>query len=127
RPQAHVLAPVAPKAQVGLFLVTPEALDRAKARAVLADRHARLGRHLLVGAGLQELADPEAAGVARGAEGRQRVVGADHLVAVGTVGLRAEEERAVVPHLREEKTGVLTQDLDVLGRDAIGFGYGFFP
>src|ERR1044072_2375144 len=53
RSQADVLAPVAPQAQVGLFLVPPEALDRAEARAVLAHFHPRLGRDLLVGGGLQ--------------------------------------------------------------------------
>src|SRR5690242_10651905 len=88
RAEADVLAAVAAQAQVGLLLVAPEALDGAEARAVLADLHRRFRRDLLVGAGLQEFADPEAAGVARGAERRQGVVGADHLVAIGDVGLR---------------------------------------
>ena len=93
----HVFPPVAADAQVGLLLVSPEAFDRAEAAAVFADQRAGLGGpDLLVGAGLQELADPEAAGVTRRAPGRQRVVGADHFVAVGNVGLGAEKEGAVV-------------------------------
>src|SRR6185295_19169199 len=126
RSQADVLPAVAAQAQIGLLLVAPEALDGAQARAVLAHFHARLGRDLLVGAGLQELADPEAAGVARGAQGRERVVGADDLVAVGDVGFRPEEERAVVPHPVQKISRVFAEDLDVLGRNAIGFRYSFF-
>src|SRR5512145_246601 len=57
--------PVAPHAQVGLRLVAGETLDRAQARAVLADRSGGLGLDLLVGAGLEKLAHPQAAGVAR--------------------------------------------------------------
>src|SRR5260370_39225642 len=79
----RVLPPIAPHPEVGLFLVAPEAFDRAEAAAIFADHRARFGGpHLLVGAGLQKLADPEAPGVARRAPGRQRVGGADHLVAV---------------------------------------------
>ena len=52
-----------------------KALQHAEPRAVFADHGAGLvGEHLLVGAGLEELADPQAAGVARGLPGRQRVV-----------------------------------------------------
>src|ERR1700738_4227288 len=93
----RVPSPVTADAKVGLLLVAPEAFDGAEAAAVFADHGARLGGlDLLVGAGLEELADPEAAGVARRRLGRQRVVGADHLVAIGDVGLRAEKERAVI-------------------------------
>src|SRR5713101_1870673 len=84
----RVLAAVAPHAQIGLFLVAPEALDRAESAAIFPDHRACLGGlHLLIGAGLQELADPQPAGIAGGPLGRQRVVGADHLVAIGDVGL----------------------------------------
>ena len=62
----------------------------------LADLAAGRGRHPLVGAGLEELAHPHAAGVARRAAGRQDVVRADRLVAVGDGRLLADEERAVV-------------------------------
>ena len=50
----------------------------------------------LVGAGLEELADPEPAGVARGAQGREDVVGADRLVAVGDrrLGRRGRASRS---------------------------------
>src|SRR5205823_3273405 len=92
-----VLPSVAADAQIGLFLVAPEALDRAEPAAIFADRRARLrGLHFLIGAGLQELADPQAASVARRALGRQRVVGADHLVPIGDVGLGPEKQRAVI-------------------------------
>src|SRR5882762_1230722 len=108
-----VLPPVAADPQVALFLVAPEALDRAKPAAIFADHHARLrGLNLLVGAGLQKLADPEAAGVARGALGRQRVVGADHLVAIGDVGLGAEEEGAVVAEAVEIAARLCRQHLN---------------
>src|SRR3954453_1594409 len=85
----RVLAAVAADAQIGLLLVAPEALDRAEAAAIFADHRARLrGFYLLIGAGLQELADPQPAGIAGRTLGRQRMVGAYHLVAVGDISLR---------------------------------------
>ena len=61
----RVTPAVAADAEVGLFLVAPEALDRAEAAAVFADHRAGFRRpDLLVGTGFQELADPETAGVA---------------------------------------------------------------
>ena len=81
-----------------------------------------VGQHLLVGAGLHELADPQPAGVARRLLGRQRVVGADHLVAIGDVGARAEEQRAVVLHAVEEHVRIARHHLHVLGGDAVGLG-----
>src|SRR4051795_8118791 len=84
----RVLAAIATDAQVGLFLMAPEAFDRAEPAAIFADHRARLrSLYFLVGAGFQELADPEPSSVAGRALGRQRVIGADHLVAVGHVGL----------------------------------------
>ena len=77
RAEADVAPAVAAQAQIGLLLVAPELLDGAEARAVVADHHAGFRGALLVGDGLEELADPEPAGVARGALGRQGVVGAD--------------------------------------------------
>src|SRR5919204_1467164 len=123
RAEPDVLPAVAAQAQVGLLLVPPEALDGTQARAVLADLHARLRRDLLVGAGLHELADPETARVARGAERGQRVIGADHLVAIGDVGLRSEEQRAVVAQMLEEVARLAREHLDVLGGDAVGFAH----
>src|SRR6266436_5493049 len=114
---------IAPNAQVGLLLVAPEALDRAEAAAIFADHGARLrGLDLLIGAGLQELADPETAGVTRRPLGRQRVVGADHLVAVGDVGLGPEEEGAVVLQALEILARFSRQHLDMLGGDTVGLG-----
>src|ERR1700732_330611 len=119
----RVLAPVPPHPQVGLLLVAPEALDGAEAAAVLADHGAGLGGlDLLVGAGLQELADPEAAGVARRSLGRQCVVGADHLVAIGDVGLGPEKEGAVVLQALEILARLSRQHLDMLGGDPVGLG-----
>jgi hypothetical protein len=58
---------VAPHPDVGLLAVAGEAFQRAQPRAVFADHRGGLvGQHLLVGAGLEELADPQAAGVAPG-------------------------------------------------------------
>ena len=63
------------------------ALHVLGASAIAATAGATRARALLgeplVGAGLEELADPQPAGVARGAQGREDVVGADRLVAVG--------------------------------------------
>src|SRR5262245_37083280 len=92
-----VASAIAAHAYVGLLGVGEEAFEDAQPRTILANERARLvGEHLLVGAGLEELSDPESAGVARRLLGRQRVIGPDHLVAVGDVGARAEEQGAVV-------------------------------
>src|SRR5437870_7310005 len=113
-----VLAAVASHPEVGLFLVAPEALNRAEPAAIFADHRARLrGLDLLIGAGLQELADPQPAGVARRAPGRQRMVGADYLVAKGDVGFRAEEQRAVILEPVEVAARLRGQHLDMLGGD----------
>src|SRR5215467_8298785 len=62
--------PVARNAQIGLRLVSGEALDGAQPRAVLADHSWRLGLDALVGAGLHELTHPQPAGVASCFAGR---------------------------------------------------------
>src|ERR1700730_10416971 len=122
----RILAAVAAHPQVGLLLVAPEAFDGAEAAAVLADHGAGLGGlDLLVGAGLQELADPETAGVARRPLGRQRVVGADDLVAIGDGGLGSEEEGAVVLQALEILARLSRQYLDMLGGDPVGLGQHF--
>ena len=77
---------------------------------------------LLEGHGLEELPDPEPAGVARRAAGREDVVRADRLVAVGDRRRLAEEERAVVPHPLEVPARVGGLDLDVLEGVRVGGG-----
>src|SRR5487761_1333293 len=108
----RVFAAVAADAQIGLLLVAPETLDRAEPAAIFADPGAGFrGFDFLVGAGLEELADPQAAGVARRTLGRQRMVGADHLVAIGDVGVRPEKDRAVIVQAVEPLAGLAGQDL----------------
>jgi predicted N-acetyltransferase YhbS len=46
--------------------------------------------------------------------------GADALVAVGDVGLLAEEEGAVVGHVAQETVRIARHDLHVLGGDVVG-------
>src|SRR5262245_59861559 len=88
----HIAPTVAAHAHIGLLGVGGEALEHAQPRAVLADaRRGFVGENLLVGAGLEEFSHPQPAGIARGLFGRQRVVGPDHIVAVGDVGARPKE------------------------------------
>ena len=121
RPSRRRASPSGARAQlrhahVAAARVRLEALDAALARADLADRRAlRRGvAHLLVGHGLEELADPEPAAVARRAGRRQDVVGADRLVAVGDRRALAEEERAVVAASARGTSAGPGEDLDVL-------------
>ncbi len=101
--------------------MTRKSLEDAEPRAVFPDLRGRLvGQHFLIRAGLEELSDPEAAGIACCLLGRQRVIGADHLVAIGDVGARAQEQRAVVFHVGEEIIGIAGHHLYVLGGDAVG-------
>src|SRR5205823_12089754 len=80
-------------ADIGLFLMSPESLDGAQPRAILADENARLFRAFLIGNRLQELADPEPACIPGSALRGQRVICTDDFVAVRDVGLRAQEQR----------------------------------
>ena len=77
----------------------------------------------MIGAGLEEFSHPQAAGVARGLPGRQRVIGSDHLVAVGDIGAGPEKQRAVVLHVGEEVIRISRHHLDVLGGDAVGLAH----
>src|SRR5690606_28090426 len=84
-------------ADVCLLGVAGKALKHAQSRAVFAYHCGGCVRgDTLICAGLHELADPKAAGVTRRLPGRQRVIGADHLVAKSDVGARAEEQRTIV-------------------------------
>src|SRR5258708_4261477 len=90
-PLSHgVLAAIAPDAQVRLLLVTGEVLDRAEPGTVFADHRGRLGRHLLIRHGLEEFPDPQTTSIPRGPLRRQRVIGADHLVAISDIGFLAK-------------------------------------
>src|SRR5262245_48332539 len=108
----HVAAAIAAHAHIGLLGMGGEALEDAQPRAVFADaRRGLVGEHLLVGAGLEEFSHPQPAGIARSLLGRQRMVGPYHLVAVGDVGARPEEQRAVVLHVGEEVIGIARHHL----------------
>lgn len=73
-----------------------EALEGAKPGAFLADNQRGGFADSLIRACLQEFADPKAARVASSALGGQGVIGTNDLVAVGNIGLRAEEQSAKV-------------------------------
>ena len=102
-----------------------KAFEGAQPRAIFADLHRRFFGNALVGAGLDELAHPQTAGIARGPAGRQGVVGADHLVAVRNVGFRPQEQGPVVAHVVQEILRVAGHDLHVFGADFVGLGQHF--
>src|SRR5262249_10270946 len=103
--------------------MTEEALQHAKPRTIFADHGAGLvGQHFLVGAGLHELANPQAPGVPRRFFRRQCVIGTDHLVAISDVRARSEEQRAIVLHAIEEHIGVAGHDLHVLRSHTVRLG-----
>src|SRR5262245_18980885 len=112
--------PVARLAQVGRRLAGEHALDLADAGDDGGHAPARAPREALVGDGLDELARPEAAGVARGAPGGQDVVRADGLVGIGDGRILADEQRAVVAEASEEPVVVRRLHLEMLGRVLVG-------
>ncbi len=73
------------------------------------------GRH-----GLEVLPDPQPTRVAGGTHRRERVVGADRLVAVHDVGVRPDEEPAVVREPLDIPLRVGTLDLEMLRGDLVG-------
>src|SRR5271155_4223352 len=80
---------IAAHAQIGLLLVAGESLQVAEARTVAANQRAGfIGGYALIGTGLDELAHPQAARIARRAHGRQGVIRADDLVPEGHIGAR---------------------------------------
>src|SRR5580704_11856835 len=67
----HVAAAVAADAEIGLLGVGDKAFEHAQPRAIFADHGAGLvGENFLIGAGFEELADPQPAGIARRLLGR---------------------------------------------------------
>ena len=72
--------------------------------------------HTLVGAGLQELAYPHPAGIARGPASRKNVIGPNGLIAVGDGGLLPDKQRTVVAEVGEELVSVRCMKLQVFGR-----------
>src|SRR5262245_14003308 len=86
----HVLAAIAPDPHIGLFGMAKEPFQHAQPRADRANLGGCLiGQDPLIGASLQEFADPEAAGVARRPPRGQRMVGPNHLVTISDVGAGA--------------------------------------
>src|SRR6478735_8190742 len=64
---------------------------------------------------LHEVENPEARGEPGRTGGRQDVVGTADIVADRLRGVRPEEDRAGVAHLRGERLRILRLDLEVLG------------
>ena len=92
-----------------------KALKRAQSRAIFTDhRRSFIGQDTLIGAGLEELADPQSAGIARRFFGGERMVGANNLVTIADIGTVAEKQRAVVGHVLEEIIGVCGHHLHML-------------
>src|SRR5262249_45361085 len=89
----HVAAPVAPHTNIRLLGMTEKAFQHAETRAIFADHGAGfVGEHFLVDACFHDFAHPQPTGVARRFLRRQRVVSADHLVAIGDVGARPKKQ-----------------------------------
>src|SRR5947207_7813920 len=117
----HIAAAVATDADIGLLGMRDEAFQHAQPRTRLADGRACLvGQHFLIGAGLQKLPHPQPTGITRRLLGRQRVIGADHLISVGNIGARAEEQGAVIFHGVEKVIRIARHHLHVLRSNTIG-------
>jgi hypothetical protein len=99
----HVHPTIAPHPDVALLGMPHEPLQHAQPRAILPHERRRLiGQNPLIGMGFQELANPKPTGIPARPLRRQRVVRPDHLVAIGHVRPRPEEQRAVIRHVLEE-------------------------
>lgn len=119
----YVFASITTDAHVALLGMAHESLQHAQTRAVFTNQsRGFIGEDLLVGVRFQELANPEAAGVAPGLSGRQGVVGADHLVAVGHMGSRPQKQGSVTGHVFQEPVIAVGHDLHVLRGDLVGHG-----
>src|SRR5207237_10117532 len=82
-------------------------------------RRGLVADHLLICTGLDELANPEATRVARRLARWQRMIRADHLIAVRDVGARAKKQRTIVLHVSKEIVRIASHDLVVLRGDAV--------
>ena len=69
--------------------------------------------------GLEEFTNPKAPCIAPRLMRRQRVVGPDHLIAIGDIGTRAQKQRAIAGHVFQEPVITVRHDLHMLRRDII--------
>src|SRR5690242_17104509 len=79
-------------ANFGCDFVGEHAFRRAHASDDRGDTFARVWRQPLISNGFQKLTDPKAASVTGGAIGRQRMIGANALVAIGNGAFLADEK-----------------------------------
>jgi hypothetical protein len=115
-PIRHIFAAVPTDADVALFGMAHKSLKQAQTRTVFANHGSGfIGEDLLVGVGFQELANPEATGITPGPSGRQGVVGPNHLVAVGDMGSRTQEQRSITSHVFQEPIVAVGHHLHMLG------------
>src|SRR5262245_17044972 len=99
-----------------------KSLEHAEPRAIFADeRRGLVGQNFLIGMGLEELPDPKPTSVTARLLGRQRMIGADHLVAVGDVGARPQEQRPIATHVLQEPVVAIGHYLNVLGGYVVGY------
>lgn len=88
---------------VGLFAVAGKTLQRIEAAAIFADQcRSLVGGATPVSRGLQELAHPQTAHIARRPLRGQGVVGADQLCTEADTGAAGQEQCPVVGHDPEE-------------------------
>jgi hypothetical protein len=102
----HLALAVAAHADVGLLAMAGEAL-RARTGASSIRRSGRglVGQHPLIGAGLDELADPQAAGIARRLGWSAACGWCRSPCRHRDIGACTEEQRAVVGHVLQEVIG----------------------
>ena len=100
-------------------------LQNALPLRYFSSSNARLLRHLLISARLQELPDPDTAGVPSSSACRQNVIGPDRLVAISDRGLFSDKERAIIREPLEIEVGIIHVQFQVLGRITIAQAHSF--